>query len=66
MFIFYHYLSDTPGLNYTDTCRIIYAEKTGGKQLGGGGWKNSSGGPLHAADVESNGLLLPTLQETKT
>ena len=23
-------------------------------------------GPLHAADVESNGLLLPTLQETKT
>jgi hypothetical protein len=50
MFIFYHYLFDTPGLN-TDTCRIIYAEKTGGKQLGG--WpKNSSGGPLHAADVE--------------
>jgi hypothetical protein len=49
MFIFYHYLSDTPGLN-TDTCRIIDAEKTGGKQLGG--WKNSSGGPLHAADVE--------------
>jgi hypothetical protein len=33
MFIFYHYLSDTPGLNI-DTCRIIYAEKTGGKQLG--------------------------------
>ena len=63
MFIFYHYLSDTPRLN-TDTCRIMYAEKTGGKQLGG--WKNSSGGPLHAADVESNGLLLPTLQETKT
>ena len=63
MFIFYHYLSDTPGLN-TDTCRIMYAEKTGGKQLGG--WKNSSGGPLHVADVESNGLLLPTLQETKT
>jgi hypothetical protein len=26
MFIFYHYLSDTPGLNI-DTCRIIYAEK---------------------------------------
>jgi hypothetical protein len=63
MFIFYHYLSDTPGFN-TDTCRIIYAEKPGGKQLGG--CKNSSGGPLHAADVESNGLLLPTLQETKT
>jgi hypothetical protein len=35
MFIFYHYLFDTPGLN-TDTCRIIYAEKTGGKQLGAG------------------------------
>jgi hypothetical protein len=37
------------------------------KKLEANSWglKNSSGGPLHA-DVESNGLLLPTLQETKT